>query len=52
MVARVPIGPEAGLGGKIDRRLFDVVPMLAVELSVPPLQAGAFEKAQGGTGKE
>src|ERR1700722_19664582 len=50
MVARRPIGFEAGSRRKIGRGFLDVMPMLLVKLTVPPLKACAFEEAQCRTG--
>jgi hypothetical protein len=51
VVARRPIGLEAGRCRKIGCGVHDIVPVLLVELSMAPLQAGAFEEAQHGAGK-
>jgi hypothetical protein len=45
MTPRSPIGFEARGCRKIDRGLFDIVPMLGIELSVPPLEARTLEEA-------
>ena len=50
MVARGPIGFEAGRSCKIGRGFLNVMPMLLVKLSVPPLKACAFEEAQSRAG--
>ncbi len=51
MVARGPIEFESGRSRKIDCGFLNVLPMLFVKLSVPPLNVRAFEEAQSCAGK-
>src|SRR6185312_6485052 len=50
VVAHRPISLEAGCCRKVCRGALDIVPVLLIELPVPPLQPRAFEEAQHRTG--